>query len=126
MVVRVYRWHYQVECLEEVRGIYTVSSYRVAVKRFKLWCRRWRDRGPKAVHCLEEDIENLLVFFKQDKKLWLKLRTTNMIERLFKELRRRTRPISLFANEASCERIVYALFAKYNNKWKNHRYVVFK
>jgi len=116
---------YQIDCLKEAKGIYSASGYREAVKRFKLWCRKWRNQTPKAVHCLEKDIENLLVFFKQDKKLWVKLRTTNMIERLFKELRKRTRPMSLFTNEASCERIVYALFAKYNNKWKDRRYVVF-
>jgi len=40
-------------------------------------------------------------------------------------LRRRTRPMSLFANVASCERIVYALFKHYNNRWEERRYVVF-
>ena len=115
---------YQAECLKEAKGIYSAPSYREAVKRFKAWCRKWRDKAPKAVHCLEKDIENLLVFFKQDKKLWVKLRTTNMIERLFRELRKRTRPMSLFTNVASCERIVYALFAKYNNKWEDRLHVV--
>jgi putative transposase len=116
---------YQKECLKEAKGIYCAVSYQQAVSRFKRWCRRWRDKVPKAVHCLEKDIENLLVFFNQDKKLWVKLRTTNMIERLFKELRRRTRPMSLFANVASCERIIYALFAKYNKKWEDRRYAIF-
>jgi len=117
---------YQDECLSEAKGIYSAPSYRVAVKRFKLWCRKWRGRVPKAVHCLEKDIEDLLVFFDEDKKLWVKIRTTNMIERLFKELRKRTRPMSLFANEASCDRITYALFTKYNKKWKDRRYAVIK
>ncbi|MGB3478657.1 MAG: IS256 family transposase, partial [bacterium] len=115
---------YQNECLPEAKGIYSAPSYRVAVKRFKVWCRKWRSRVPKAVHCLEKDIEDLLVFFENDKKLWVKIRTTNMIERLFKELRKRTRPMSLFTNEASCDRITYALFTKYNKKWKDRRYVV--
>jgi transposase-like protein len=47
-----------------------------------------------------------------------------MIERLFKELRKRTRPMSLFTNEASCDRITYALFTKYNKKWMDRCYVV--
>jgi putative transposase len=117
---------YQDECLPEAKGIYAAASYRMAVKRFKRWCRKWRSRVPKAVHCLEKDIEDLLVFFDEDKKLWVKIRTTNMIERLFKELRKRTRPMSLFANEASCDRITYALFTKYNKKWKDRRYAVIK
>ncbi len=116
---------YQVECLGEVRGIYLAGSYRVAVKRFKVWCRRWRDKVPKAVRCLERDIENLLVFYKEDKRLWVKLRTTNVIERMFRELRKRTRPMVQFSNIDSCNRIVYALFNDYNQKWKDRRYVVF-
>ncbi|MEO0107465.1 MAG: transposase, partial [candidate division WOR-3 bacterium] len=116
----------QKECLGEAKGIYGASNYREAVRRYKNWCQKWRGVVPKAVACLERDIEDLLVFIQEDKKLWRKLRTTNAIERLFKELRRRTRPMSLFANVASCERIIFALFNKYNNKWKEHRYVVFK
>jgi putative transposase len=77
------------------------------------------------VACLEKDIEEMLACFGEEPKLWIKIRTTNAIERIFKEVRRRTWPMSLFANAASCERIVYALFKRYNNRWKERRYVVF-
>ena len=116
---------YQAECLKEAKGIYSALSYREAVKRYQVWCQKWRSKVPKAVHCLEKDIEDMLVFFDQDKKLWIKLRTTNVIERLFKELRKRTRPMSLFANKESCNRILYALFTKYNKKWEDRRYAIF-
>ena len=46
-----------------------------------------------------------------------KLRTTNAIERCFRELRRRTRPMSAFCNNQSCERITYALVAHMNAQW---------
>jgi transposase-like protein len=46
-----------------------------------------------------------------------KLRTTNAIERCFREVRRRTRPMSAFTNDASCERIVFALVAHMNVQW---------
>ena len=115
---------YQVECLSEAKGIYAAPNYRAAVQHYKVWCRKWRGKVPKAVQCLEKDIEELLVFFKEDKKLWIKIRTTNMIESLFKQLRRRTRPMNLFVNVESCERIVYALFTKYNKQWKDRRYVI--
>lgn len=103
----------------EVIGYLKAQSY-------KRWCRRWRSIVPKAVACLERDIEDLLVFYHQDPKLWVKIRTTNVIERLFKEVRRRTRVMSIFADVGSCERITYALLNKYNNKWKERRYVMFK
>ena len=49
--------------------------------------------------------------------LRVKLRTTNAIERAFREVRRRTRPMSAFTNDASCERITYALVAHLNAQW---------
>jgi transposase-like protein len=115
----------QTVCLKEAKGIYLAANYRQAVQRFKTWCRHWRATTPKAVACLEKDIEELLAGFGEEPKLWIKIRTTNAIERIFKEVRRRTRPMSLFANVASCERIVYALFKRYNNRWKERRYVLF-
>jgi putative transposase len=116
---------YHKDCMREVKLIYLASSYRVAVRRYKAWCQKWRKKVPKAVTCLEQDIEDMLRFFTHERKLWVKLRTTNVIERLFKELRKRTRPMALFANTESCNRILYALFAKYNKKWEDRRYAIF-
>ena len=115
---------YQAECLSEVKRIYGAVNYRAALSYYKGWVKKWCELVPKAVACLERDIEDLLVFFQEKKELWRKLRTTNVIEGLFKELRRRTRPMSIFVNVASCERIIFALFNKYNKKWKEHRYVI--
>ncbi|MCX7793750.1 MAG: transposase, partial [Thermodesulfovibrionales bacterium] len=52
------------------------------------------------------------------KELWVKLRTTNVIERAFREVRRRTRPMSCFNNTASIERIVYAVISRLNEHWR--------
>ena len=116
---------YQPDCLRDAKRIYLATNYRQAVQRFKVWCRKWRGQLPKAVQCLEKDIEDMLVFLKEDKKLWVKVRTTNVIERLFKELRKRTRPMSLFANVESCDRILYCLVKKCNTKWEDRRYAIF-
>jgi len=43
---------------------------------------------------------------------------TNAIERCFREVRRRTRPMSCFTNDASCERIIYAVFSHLNQNWE--------
>ena len=111
--------------MKDAKQIYLALSYREAVQQYKTWCQKWRKKTPKAVRCLELDIEDMLLFFKHEQKLWIKLRTTNVIERFFKELRKRTRPMSLFANIESCDRILYALFAKYNKKWEDHQYAIF-
>lgn len=106
----------QKECLAGARRIYQATSQRLAVARFKDWRRVWQKRVPKAVHCLEKDLGGLLPFLDQHPKLWRKLRTTNVIERLFRELRKRTKAMYFFANEDSCHRIIYAIFRNYNRK----------
>jgi len=106
----------QKECLAGVRRIYEAPHQRGAVQRFKEWRRVWQRRSPKAVHCLEKDLDGLLPFFTQDPKLWRKIRTTNVIERTFRELRKRTKSIYFFTNEDSCQRIIYAIFMNYNRK----------
>jgi len=60
----------------------------------------------------------LLVFYRVvPKELWVKVRTTNIIERIFREVRRRTRPMSCFQNTESVERIIYAIFYRQNVLW---------
>ena len=60
------------------------------------------------------DLPELLTFFDFPQPLWRKLRTTNAIERCFVEVRRRTRPMVLFTNMQSVERILYAIFYRFN------------
>ncbi|MEM3112413.1 MAG: transposase [Candidatus Anstonellales archaeon] len=57
-------------------------------------------------------------FYYTPKELWVKLRTTNGIERAFREVRRRTRPMSCFNNTTSIERIVYAVMSHLNDRWR--------
>ena len=58
-------------------------------------------------------------FFSLPRHLWRKLRTANLIERCFVEVRRRTQPMVCFVNEASVERIVYSIFSRFNEDWRN-------
>ena len=63
---------------------------RAAFRRFKL---RWQADYPTMVKQLEKDLPALLSFFSFPKQLWQQLRTTNIIERCFVEVRGRTRPM---------------------------------
>jgi putative transposase len=77
---------------------------------------RWEASYPKAVRRLREDLEDLLSFFMFKDPSWRRTaRTTNAIERRFREVRRRTRPMGVFSDRTSVERILYAVFA-YENK----------
>jgi transposase-like protein len=74
---------------------------------------------------LERDLPELLTFFDFPRHLWRKLRTTNAIERCFVEVRRRTRPMVVFCNVQSVERIIYAIFSRFNEDWKTHTLKLF-
>ena len=108
----------QAAALKEAKTIYRASTRREAVARFHRWERHWHATAPKAVACLREDLEELLTFLDFPAAQRVKLRTTNVIERCFREVRRRTRPIGCFTNPASCDRITYAVFHRLNTIWQ--------
>jgi putative transposase len=64
------------------------NAARVAFKELKL---AMQSDAQRAVHCLEKDLDSLLVHYRFDRSLWRSLRTTNPIERVNKELKRRTK-----------------------------------
>ena len=109
---------FQPACLTGAKKIYLADTRDDALKVFKRWAKVWVGIVPKAVQCLEEDFEDMLVFMACPKKLRVKLRTTNIIERVFREVRRRTRPISCFQNRESVERIIFAIFHRQNALWR--------
>jgi len=98
------------------------AQARAAFQRFRF---RWQAAYPGLLKRLERDLPELLTFFDFPQLLWRKLRTTNAIERCFVEVRRRTRPMVLFVNLASVERIIYAIFHRFNQQWQNRTLSLF-
>lgn len=108
----------QAACLKEAKTIYYAPTKREAVTRFHQWEHRWQRLAPAAVACLRQDLDELLTVFDFPEAQRVKLRTTNVIERCFREVRRRTRPIGCFTNAASCDRIIYAVCHRLNTLWQ--------
>jgi putative transposase len=107
-------------CLEEAKLICQALHRTEAIARFRCWQARWQHQAPKAVACLAADLEELLAFFDCPKAHWKRLRTTNVIERLFVEVRRRIRTMCAFTTRDSCERILYSVFDRMNQHWSRH------
>jgi putative transposase len=107
----------QRHCVAEARDIYEAANRQEAIKRFRIWKAKWIKQAPEAVRCLESDLEALLEFFECPRSLWRKLRTTNAIERLFVEVRRRIRTMCAFTTRSSCERILFSVFDRMNTYW---------
>ena len=113
------------EIKSEAQKIYLAAHVAGAKRAFERFRFRWRLRYPAMVRRLERDLPELLHFFAFPHHLWRKLRTTNVIERCFVEVRRRTRPMVVFTNVASVDRIIYAIFSRFNEDWKNHTLELF-
>jgi transposase-like protein len=105
--------------LRGARKIYHAPHRKAAIEAFKRWRDAWINQYPRAVRCLEKDLESLLTCFDFPKELRKHIRTTNLIERFNKEVRRRTRPIGCFNNPDSCDRITYAVVAHQNAQWED-------
>jgi len=104
--------------LAGARRIYLARNLKAAQRAFKTWSQRWRSVYPGAVRCLENDLDSLLTIFNYPPAVRPLLLTTNAIERSFKEVRRRTRPIGCFSNVESCDRIIYAIVSYLNAQWE--------
>jgi putative transposase len=110
------------------------KNRQLATQAYWAFCQKYRKVYPEAVKSLESEIDDLLSFYQvklsseerkgRDAKellraqeaLWRKIRTTNLIERAFREVKRRTRPMGVFGNRSSMERILYAVFFYLNSK----------
>jgi len=94
--------------LHAVMNARTRPQARSAARRF---ADRWDDDYPKAVACLRNDLDELLTCWRYKSLAQRKkVRTTNAIERRFREVRRRTRPMGVFSDRTSMDRILFAVF----------------
>jgi putative transposase len=94
------------------------ANRREAAQAYWRFSSRWKKAYPRAVACLQKDFDQLLSFFQiKNSQLWSRLRTTNLIERAFREVRRRTRPMGVMAHTQSVQRIVFAVFHHLNKNW---------
>ena len=94
--------------LHAIMNAKTIPQARSAARRF---ADRWDEAYPNAVACLRNDLDELLTCWRykslDERK---KVRTTNAIERRFREVRRRTRPMGVFSDRTSMDRILFAVF----------------
>ncbi|MGH6842530.1 MAG: IS256 family transposase [Methylocella sp.] len=98
--------------LHAVMNAQDIAKARQAARRF---ADRWEEAYPKAVKCLRGDLGELLTCFRyKTEKERKRVRTTNAIERRFREVRRGTRPMGVFQDKTSMDRILFAVFIHEN------------
>jgi putative transposase len=109
------------EVADEMRSIFYASSEKKAWEFFKSFQRRWHKELPSAVKCLERSIDSCLTFFNFPEEEWISLRTTNIIERLNKEFKRRTKPMEIVAGESACYTLLAFICVKMELHWRSNR-----
>lgn len=105
------------EFLEDLKQVYTAMDGDVARAVFDGFKDKWRKQYPKEVKSWEEQLSTLLTFYKYPPMTWPAIYTTNSIERMNKELRKRLKPMNSLTNIESAEKIIYLQAIDYNEKW---------
>jgi len=112
------------DCLQELRWLYERRNLAEAQRDLAAWLGRWQKKYPKLTDWVEEHIGSTLTFYRLPRLHHRHLKSTNMLERLNEELRRRTRVVRIFPNAASCLRLTRALCAETHEAWlEDNRYI---
>lgn len=99
----------QEEVRQEAKRIFYQENKEQARQETEAFCLKWAEVIPEAVECLRRDIEDCLTFYDFPREHWRYIRTNNSLERLFEEVKRRTRLMGAFRNERSCILVFYAV-----------------
>lgn len=112
------------DCLQELRWLYDRRDLAEAKADLAAWLAKWSARYPRLTAWAEENIERTLTFFRLPRQHHKHLKSTNMLERLNEEIRRRTYVVRIFPNAESCLRLVRALAVETNENWMEaNRYI---
>ncbi len=112
------------DCLQELRWLYDRRDLGEARADLAAWIGKWQAKYPRLVAWVEETIEETLTFYRLPRQHHKHLKSTNMLERLNEEIKRRTRVVRIFPNAESCLRLVRALAVETHENWlEAHRYL---
>lgn len=105
------------DCLTELRWIYDRRSIEEARQDLAAWLKKWSGRYPKLCDWVENNIEETLTFYRLPRQHHKNLKSTNLLERLNEEIKRRTLVVRIFPNTAACLRLVRALAVEMHENW---------
>jgi transposase-like protein len=111
------------EVAHEVKLILLAPDMDEARRRLEAFRERFARLAPKAVACLEESFEDAMAVMALPEKYRTRFRSTNMLERLNEEIRRRERVIRIFPNQESAIRLIGAMLAQIHEEWLERKYL---
>jgi putative transposase len=115
------------QVMDDLRSVLDSTDEHAAGEQLGRVIRKYEKTAPKLAQWMEENIPESFAVFRLPPAHRQRLRTTNMLERLNRELKRRTRVATLFPNEASLLRLVTAVLMELSEEWETgKRYVTFE
>ncbi len=117
VLAKVTRKHKKIVA-DDMRSIFYASSKEKAYQFYGDFKNKWEKEFPSAVKSLGNSIDSCLTFFSFPEEEWISLRTSNIIERLNKEFKRRTKPMEIVAGENACYRLLAFISLKMELHWR--------
>ena len=112
------------DCLQELRWIYDRRDIQEANRDLAAWITKWQSKYPKLVDWVESNITETLTFYRLPLAHHKHMKSTNMLERLNEEIKRRTHVVRIFPNTESCLRLIRALCVETHETWlEDSRYL---
>jgi putative transposase len=105
------------DCLVELRWLYDRHDLEQARQDLAVWLKKWQAKYAKLCDWVEANIEETFTFYRLPVEHHKHLKSTNMLERINEEIKRRTLVVRIFPNAASCLRLVRALAAEIHEDW---------
>ena len=105
---------------DEVRSVFYASPEKKAREFFSKFKKNYEGEIPSAVKCLESSLDQTLAYLKFPKEEWKSLWTTNPIERLNKEFKRRAKPMETVASEKSCYNLLVVIALRMELYWRRY------
>ena len=105
------------DCLQELRWIYDRRELAEARAELAAWLKKGGPRYERLTSWVEENIEETFTYYRLPRQHHKHMRSTNMLERLNEEIKRRTRVVRILPNGESCLRLVRALAVETHENW---------
>ena len=108
----------KVEIAADIRGMFNASDLKTAEELLQSAIQKYAKSAPRLASWMETNLAEGFTVFSFPLEHRRFIRTTNSLERINKEIRRRTRVVGVFPNEASCLRLVSAFLMEYSEEWQ--------
>jgi putative transposase len=105
------------DCLTELRWLYERPDITEARTDLAAWLAKWQGKYSRLCDWVEENIEETFAFYRLPRQHHKHIRSTNMLERINEEIKRRTHVVRIFPNAESCLRLIRALTAEQHEEW---------